>query len=163
MLIVSYLSAELQSAKVLCVGHIKVTTSPAIALAPLKKNLRGWYLDVTRPIPSRMPLLQHLSFPKLTIFGRSLLLLTLELFMNALFWVIAGILFGRNNATLPVLNLALLAWVCISNIPVSIHSFNDHRYLIHRPWGWGMVRISYFLNRVHHPNYSILQPWMQTI
>jgi hypothetical protein len=60
-----------------------------------------------------MPSLQHLRVPKLTIFGRSLLLIVLELFMNALFWVVAGILFGSNNASRPVLNLALLAWVCI--------------------------------------------------
>ena len=62
-----------------------------------------------------MALLQRLGLPKLTIFGRSLLLLTLELFSNALFWVVAGILFGRDNDTRPVLNLALLAWVRIPN------------------------------------------------
>jgi hypothetical protein len=65
-----------------------------------------------------MPLLRRLRFPDLTIFGRSLLLIILELFTNALFWVIAGVLFGRNNATRPVLNLALLAWVCMLNLHI---------------------------------------------
>ena len=56
----------------------------------------------------------HLTrLPKLTIFGRSLLLLTGELFLNALFWVVAGLLFGQRNETHGVLNLCLLAWVSI--------------------------------------------------
>lgn len=67
-----------------------------------------------------MSLLQRLGLPKLTLFGRSLLLITLELFTNALFWTVAGILFGRDNNTRPVLNLALLAWVCIVNLRVSL-------------------------------------------
>lgn len=58
-----------------------------------------------------MSLLQCLRLPKLTIFGRSLLLIALELFANTLFWAVAGILFGRDSNTRPVLNLALLAWV----------------------------------------------------
>ncbi|KAF9651590.1 NicO-domain-containing protein [Thelephora ganbajun] len=57
-----------------------------------------------------MWLLQRLRLPKFTIFGRSLLLITLELFTNVLFWVVAGILFGRDRNTRPALNLALLAW-----------------------------------------------------
>ena len=73
---------------------------------------------------SRMSLLQYLRLPKLTIFGRSLLLLTLELLTNALFWVAAGILFGRDNNTRPVLNLALLAWVRFPNLCVSLQSLN---------------------------------------
>ena len=60
------------------------------------------------------PLL-HLRPPKLTIFGRSLLLILLELFTNALFWVMAGVLFGKDSNTRPVLNLALLSWVCVPN------------------------------------------------
>lgn len=62
--------------------------------------------------------------PKLTIFGRSLLLITLELFANALLWVAAGILFGRDDNTRPVLNLALLAWVRIPNCNVCLQSLN---------------------------------------
>ena len=77
--------------------------------------------------PSRMSLLQRLRLPKLTIFGRSLLLIALELFTNVLFWVVAGILFGRENDTRPVLNLALLAWVRIDipDLRVSLQSFNE--------------------------------------
>ena len=68
--------------------------------------------------------LQRLRLPELTIFGRSLLLMGLELLANALFWVVAGVLFGRDNTTRPVLNLALLAWVCIPNFLVSLQSLN---------------------------------------
>jgi hypothetical protein len=71
-----------------------------------------------------MPQSQLLRLPKLTIFGRSLLLITLELFANALFWVVAGILFGRDGNTRPVLNLALLAWVRIPNPNVFLQSLN---------------------------------------
>lgn len=65
-----------------------------------------------------------LRLPKLTIFGRSLLLITLELFTNALLWVAAGILFGRDDDTRPVLNLALLAWVRIPKSNVCLQSLN---------------------------------------
>lgn len=68
--------------------------------------------------------LQRLRLPKLTIFGRSLLLIVLELFTNLLFWAVAGILFGRDNSTRPVLNLALLAWVCIPNLHASPQLLN---------------------------------------
>ncbi|RDB18045.1 High-affinity nickel transport protein [Hypsizygus marmoreus] len=47
---------------------------------------------------------------KLTLLGRSLLLLVLEISANAICWSVAGILFGRNKDTRPVLSLALLAW-----------------------------------------------------
>ncbi|KAJ1303312.1 hypothetical protein OPQ81_011509 [Rhizoctonia solani] len=50
------------------------------------------------------------KLPRLTIFGRSLLLMAGELLVNASFWVIAGLLFGRRNETHSVLNLCLLAW-----------------------------------------------------
>ncbi|KAI0802053.1 high-affinity nickel-transport protein-domain-containing protein [Irpex lacteus] len=48
--------------------------------------------------------------PRLTLFGRSVLLLGTELLVNAVCWIVAGILFGRNEATRPILSLALLAW-----------------------------------------------------
>ncbi|KAF9468489.1 high-affinity nickel-transport protein-domain-containing protein, partial [Collybia nuda] len=47
---------------------------------------------------------------RLTLFGRSLLLVVSELLLNAICWIVAGILFGRNRNTQPVLSLALLAW-----------------------------------------------------
>lgn len=63
-----------------------------------------------------MSSLQWFRFTKITIFGRSLLIVILEVFANALFWFVAGILFGKNDDSRPVLNLALLAWVCIANL-----------------------------------------------
>ncbi|TFK83817.1 NicO-domain-containing protein [Polyporus arcularius HHB13444] len=48
--------------------------------------------------------------PALTLFGRSLLLLTAELLANAVCWIVCAILFSRGPATRPVLSLALLAW-----------------------------------------------------
>ncbi|KAF9046619.1 high-affinity nickel-transport protein-domain-containing protein [Panaeolus papilionaceus] len=48
--------------------------------------------------------------PKLTLFGRSLLLIVCELAANAICWIVAGIIFGRNHGTRQILSLALLAW-----------------------------------------------------
>ncbi|KAI0755148.1 high-affinity nickel-transport protein-domain-containing protein [Daedaleopsis nitida] len=50
------------------------------------------------------------SLPRLTLFGRSVLLLAAELLANAACWIVCAILFGRRPATRPVLALALLAW-----------------------------------------------------
>ncbi|KAI5889739.1 NicO-domain-containing protein [Schizophyllum commune H4-8] len=47
--------------------------------------------------------------PRLTLLGRSLLLVVAELLVNAVFWAVAGILFGKND-TRSILGLALLAW-----------------------------------------------------
>ena len=49
--------------------------------------------------------------PRLTIFGRSVLLLTAEVLANAVCWIVCAILFARRPATRPILSLALLAWV----------------------------------------------------
>ncbi|KIY43030.1 NicO-domain-containing protein [Fistulina hepatica ATCC 64428] len=46
----------------------------------------------------------------LTLFGRSLLLITVELLSNAVLWIVCAILFGRKEETRRVLSLALLAW-----------------------------------------------------
>ncbi|KAL1718807.1 high-affinity nickel-transport protein-domain-containing protein [Schizophyllum commune] len=48
--------------------------------------------------------------PRLTLLGRSLLLVVAELLINAVFWAVAGILFGKNDDTKSILGLALLAW-----------------------------------------------------
>ncbi|KAI8986207.1 NicO-domain-containing protein [Trametes punicea] len=48
--------------------------------------------------------------PRLTLFGRSVLLLAAELLANAICWVVCAILFGRRAETRPILSLALLAW-----------------------------------------------------
>jgi high-affinity nickel-transport protein len=49
--------------------------------------------------------------PRLTLFGRSLLLLGSLVLVNVVCWIVAGILFGRKSDTQPILSLALLAWV----------------------------------------------------
>lgn len=49
---------------------------------------------------------------QLTTFGRSLLLIVSELLANAACWIVAGVLFGKNQDTQSILSLALLAWVC---------------------------------------------------
>ncbi|KAJ3759909.1 NicO-domain-containing protein [Lentinula raphanica] len=48
--------------------------------------------------------------PSLTLFGRSLALLTCEILANALCWVAAGVMFGRTEETKSILGLAMLAW-----------------------------------------------------
>jgi len=52
----------------------------------------------------------ELKIPKLTIFGRSVLLITCELVANAVMWIVSGLLFGRDPEMRSILNLALLAW-----------------------------------------------------
>ncbi|KIL63259.1 hypothetical protein M378DRAFT_187100 [Amanita muscaria Koide BX008] len=47
---------------------------------------------------------------RLTLLGRSVLLIALELLANALSWSIAAILFARKTDTRPLLSYALLAW-----------------------------------------------------
>ncbi|EJC97755.1 NicO-domain-containing protein [Fomitiporia mediterranea MF3/22] len=47
---------------------------------------------------------------KLTLFGRSLFLIILEILANAACWIAAGIAFGRREETRGTLSLALLAW-----------------------------------------------------
>jgi len=49
---------------------------------------------------------------RLTLFGRSVVLVGCELLANASCWIVAGILFGGRKDTQPILGLALLAWVC---------------------------------------------------
>jgi nickel/cobalt transporter (NiCoT) family protein len=49
--------------------------------------------------------------PKLTLFGRSVLLIAGELAVNAVMWIVSGLLFGRDPEKRSILNMALLAWV----------------------------------------------------
>ncbi|KAJ7112859.1 NicO-domain-containing protein [Mycena crocata] len=51
-----------------------------------------------------------MRMPRLTLFGRSLMLMVSLLLVNAVCWIVAGILFGRKSDTQPLLSLALLAW-----------------------------------------------------
>jgi hypothetical protein len=50
---------------------------------------------------------------RLTLFGRSAMLVGCELLANAACWIVAGILFGGREYTQSILGLALLAWVCV--------------------------------------------------
>ncbi|TFK40851.1 high-affinity nickel-transport protein-domain-containing protein [Crucibulum laeve] len=47
---------------------------------------------------------------RLTLLGRSALLILSEIAVNVICWIVAGILFGRTHDTRQVLGLALLAW-----------------------------------------------------
>ena len=58
---------------------------------------------------------------RLTLFGRSLLLILCEILANAACWIAAGIAFGRREETRSTLSLALLAWVrSVDNIILRI-------------------------------------------
>lgn len=100
-------------------------------------------------------MVQMIKLPRLTILGRSLLLMICEylrvsvlnclmvvtesvhrLAVNATCWAVAGILFARNEDTRPTLGLALLAWV------------RDDQYL----------RLAPIENPHHHPC-SIFRRW----
>ena len=48
---------------------------------------------------------------QLTMFGRSLLLLTTLFLANVACWTTAGVLFGRHAQSRALLSLAMLAWV----------------------------------------------------
>jgi hypothetical protein len=50
---------------------------------------------------------------RLTLFGRSVIVVGCELLANAACWLVAGILFSGRKNTQPILGLALLAWVCV--------------------------------------------------
>lgn len=50
---------------------------------------------------------------RLTLFGRSVMLVGCELLANVACWLVAGILFSGRKSTQPILGLALLAWVCV--------------------------------------------------
>ena len=73
---------------------------------------------------------------RLTLFGRSLLLLTAELLANAVCWIVCAILFGRRPATRPILSLALLAWVSAPSseaIAVAGRRLLTEEFNIYRP------------------------------
>ena len=59
----------------------------------------------------RLGSLHPIYVPRLTLFGRSALLLAAELLANVICWIATAILFGRSPDTRPILSLALLAWV----------------------------------------------------
>jgi hypothetical protein len=49
---------------------------------------------------------------RLTLFGRSVVLIGCEILANVICWAVTGILFAGRRDTQPILGLALLAWVC---------------------------------------------------
>ena len=62
-------------------------------------------------MPWRLANLNLVYLPRLTLFGRSILLLAAELLANVVCWITTAVLFGRTPGTRPILSLALLAWV----------------------------------------------------
>ena len=68
---------------------------------------------------ARAPSRRFAPLPRLTLFGRSALLLTIELLANAVCWIVCAILFGRHANTRPILSLALLSWVSAAVIRLS--------------------------------------------
>ncbi|KAI9465582.1 NicO-domain-containing protein [Lactarius psammicola] len=64
-----------------------------------------------RPRTARLwALCFHRRRHRLTLFGRSVVLVGCELLANAVCWIVAGILFGGRRETQPILSLSLLAW-----------------------------------------------------
>lgn len=86
------------------------------------------------------PLVEMFScrFPRLTLFGRSALLIVVLLFVNALLWTVAGILFGKDKNTQPILSLALLAWV-------SAHETTPVITILRVARLWAFAMVSYML------------------
>lgn len=70
------------------------------------------------------------GLPRLTLFGRSVLLLAAELLANAVCWIVCGILFGRRAETRSILSLALLAWVSALCNCQHVQRVNDELLLL---------------------------------
>lgn len=70
-------------------------SSPSIALSEVRRRRR-----------SR----RRCSLPRLTLFGRSVLLVLAELAANLLLWIVAIALFAPDPSRRGVLSLVLVAW-----------------------------------------------------
>lgn len=73
---------------------------------------------------TRTACLQALCFHRrrLTLFGRSMILIGCELLANAICWIVAGILFGGRKESQSILSLSLLAWVGRSSSYQRVHT-----------------------------------------
>lgn len=81
--------------------------------------------------------------PRLTLFGRSLILVISELLANAICWIVAGILFGRHDQKRSFLSLALLAWVRTAAAPFHRSCFVvSYCYTNSRLLDWDMASLS---------------------
>ncbi|KAH9179154.1 NicO-domain-containing protein [Lactarius sanguifluus] len=67
-------------------------------------------MDHTRTRLRALCFHRHRRCHRLTLFGRSVVLIGCELLANAICWIVAGILFGGRRETQPILGLSLLAW-----------------------------------------------------
>ncbi|KAH9080626.1 NicO-domain-containing protein [Lactarius deliciosus] len=67
-------------------------------------------MDRTRTRLQALYFHRHRRRHRLTLFGRSVVLIGCELLANAICWIVAGILFGGRRETQPILGLSLLAW-----------------------------------------------------
>lgn len=65
----------------------------------------GWWRKWYRRYADRMP--------RLSLLGRSVILVACEITSNVVLWVLAGLLFGLKRESRSVLSLCLLAWVII--------------------------------------------------
>lgn len=72
----------------------------------------------------------QLRTPRLTIFGRSLILISAEFLANAACWIVAGLLFARRTQTKDLMSLCLLAWVGFWALSLSLHGLSDTYLLI---------------------------------
>jgi hypothetical protein len=62
-----------------------------------------------------------MAMPRLTLFGRSLLLIVAELLVNAACWIVAGILFSKETWGQGIVGLAFLAWVRSKHVQLVVY------------------------------------------
>jgi hypothetical protein len=67
---------------------------------------------------------------RLTLFGRSVVLIGCELLANAACWLVTGILFGGREDAQQILGLALLAWVCCAVSPPFVENCTSMNLLL---------------------------------
>lgn len=93
-----------------CDHLVCLVRTPVAFIAFFTSNARGWI----RLLPSmRIPSLRF-KYPRvrpLTLFARCIILMALEVLVNALFWVVSAIVFTRiPDGGYRLLGLALIAW-----------------------------------------------------
>jgi nickel/cobalt transporter (NiCoT) family protein len=72
-------------------------------------------------VPTRSQVVWYYRSHRLTLFGRSALLIGCELLANAICWAVAGILFGKRRDSQSILGLSLLAWVGTAPLSMREH------------------------------------------
>jgi hypothetical protein len=110
-----------------CTNTSKSNYGSACLVAPITRPTdQHCILPTMSPIDlARLQALWVSRRRRLTLFGRSVVLVGCEVLANALCWIVAGILFARRKDTQQILSLALLAWVCL---PFSSRVRESHNY-----------------------------------